>query len=76
MMFAVSSSARKTEMAPVRIRSFVFLNMIGAGFSFLLTEQSGLSLEYRFRHVSNADIQKPNRGLDSHIAAIGYSLFF
>ena len=35
-MFAVSSRARTTEMAPVRVRSFVFLNMIGRAFIIMI----------------------------------------
>jgi len=54
----------------------VFFDTVGGGFSFFLTKKSALNLEYRFRHVSNADIKEPNYGIDSHIVAIGYSLFF
>jgi hypothetical protein len=55
---------------------FIFFNTVGAGFSFFLTEKTALSLEYRFRHISNADTQEPNVGIESHIGAIGYSVFF
>ncbi|MFH1991644.1 MAG: acyloxyacyl hydrolase [Pseudomonadota bacterium] len=55
---------------------FIFFDDIGAGCSFFLTERSALSLEYRFRHMSNVSIKEPNGGLDVHIGAIGYSLFF
>jgi lipid A 3-O-deacylase len=55
---------------------FIFFNTIGAGFSFSLSEKTALSLEYRFRHISNADTRQPNVGIESHIGAIGYSMFF
>jgi len=55
---------------------FVFFDTIGAGISFFLTEKSALNIEYRFRHLSNADIKEPNNGIDSHMVAVGYSLFF
>ncbi len=55
---------------------FIFFNTVGAGFSFSLTEKTALSLEYRFRHISNADTEDPNVGIESHIGAIGYSMFF
>jgi lipid A 3-O-deacylase len=55
---------------------FIFFNTVGAGFSFFLTEKTALSLEYRFRHISNADTLDPNVGIESHIGAIGYSMFF
>jgi lipid A 3-O-deacylase len=54
----------------------IFFNTVGAGFSFFLTEKTALSLEYRFRHISNADAKEPNVGIESHIGAIGYSMFF
>ena len=55
---------------------FVFFNTAGAGLSFFLTKKSAVNLEYRFRHVSNAGFKEPNGGIDSHIVAFGYSLFF
>ena len=55
---------------------FIFFDTVGAGFSFSLSEKTALSLEYRFRHISNADTQEPNVGIESHIGAIGYSMFF
>lgn len=55
---------------------FIFFDTVGAGFSFFLTEKTALSLEYRFRHISNAHTQEPNAGIESHIGAIGYSMFF
>lgn len=55
---------------------FIFFDTVGGGFSYFLTKKSAVNLEYRFRHASNADIKEPNSGIDSHILAIGYSLFF
>ncbi len=55
---------------------FIFFNTVGTGFSFSLSEKTALSLEYRFRHISNADTQEPNVGIESHIGAIGYSVFY
>jgi hypothetical protein len=55
---------------------FIIFNTVGAGFSFSLTEKTALSLEYRFRHISNADARQPNVGIESNIGAIGYSMFF
>jgi hypothetical protein len=34
-----------------------------------------LSIGYEFQHVSNADIQQPNPGLNMHNVQIGYSLW-
>ena len=55
---------------------FIFFNSIGAGLSFFLTEKSAINLEYRFRHASNASTHEPNGGIDSHIGAVGYTIFF
>ena len=55
---------------------FIFFNSIGTGVSFFLTDRSAVNFEYRFRHASNASTHEPNRGIDSHVGAVGYSLFF
>ena len=55
---------------------FIFSDTIGAGISFFLTEKSSLNLEYRYRHISNADLVKPNGGIDTHFGMIGYSVYF
>ena len=55
---------------------FIFSNTIGGGFSFFLTEKTALNLEYRLRHMSNAGLEDPNRGIDTHFGMIGYSVFF
>ena len=65
-------TAQSTDQA----NGFIFFNTVGAGFSFFLTEKTALSLEYRLRHISNAGTKEPNGGIDSHIGAIGYSMFF
>ena len=55
---------------------FIFSDTIGAGISFFLTKKSSLNLEYRFRHISNADFKKPNGGINTHSGTIGYSVYF
>ncbi len=55
---------------------FIFSDTIGAGISFFLTEKSSLNLEYRFRHISNASLQDPNGGINTHFGMIGYSVYF
>ncbi|MBW2600011.1 MAG: acyloxyacyl hydrolase, partial [Deltaproteobacteria bacterium] len=52
---------------------FIFSDTIGAGIAFFLTEKSSLNLEYRFRHISNASLVRPNGGIDTHFGMIGYS---
>ncbi len=55
---------------------FVFANTIGGGLSWFLTGKSAISVEYRFRHLSNADLAEPNGGINSHIVMVGYLIFF
>ena len=55
---------------------FIFSDTIGAGLSFFLTGRTSVNLEYRFRHMSNADIEEPNGGIDTHFATIGYYVYF
>ncbi|MBI4633158.1 MAG: acyloxyacyl hydrolase [Deltaproteobacteria bacterium] len=55
---------------------FIFSSAAGVGVYFFLTEDSALNVGYRFRHLSNAGIEHPNGGIDTHFAVIGYSLFF
>jgi len=55
---------------------FIFSDTIGGGLSWFLTEKAALSVEYRFRHLSNASIRKPNGGINNHIGTVGYTLFF
>jgi len=55
---------------------FIFSDTVGTGLSWFLTEKSAILIEYRFRHLSNAGLGKPNGGIDCHFGAIGYTLFF
>jgi hypothetical protein len=55
---------------------FIFSDTVGAGFSFFMTKKIMVSVEYRFRHLSNADLNSPNRGIDNHFGLIGYSILF
>lgn len=44
---------------------FNFTQTLGAGFHYFLSENTALTLEYRLRHLSNAEIKYPNRGIDT-----------
>jgi hypothetical protein len=46
------------------------------GFRFFVRHQCALSLEAGYRHISNASIKLPNRGVDSVGGALGLSIFF
>ena len=53
-----------------------FASAAGAGLYFSLTKNTSLNLGYRYRHVSNANLQKPNGGINSQIGLMGLSFFF
>jgi hypothetical protein len=55
---------------------FIFSDMAGAGIYYRLTDRSAINVGYRFRHLSNAEMECPNSGIDSHFGVIGYSIFF
>ncbi|NIQ01117.1 MAG: hypothetical protein GWM98_12490, partial [Nitrospinaceae bacterium] len=50
---------------------FEFLLHAGAGLEFFLN-QGSYSINYRFFHVSNAGIESPNIGLNSHVFSLGF----
>lgn len=46
------------------------------GFHYFFKKNLALTVEYRYRHLSNADIKRPNRGLDANFGLTGISYFF
>ncbi len=50
---------------------FEFNEVVGAGVDLFLTRQLALSIGYRLRHVSNADLGEENFGLDTHFVLVG-----
>jgi len=53
-----------------------FLSQVGVGLQFFLNEKFALTGGYRYRHMSNAGIDSPNRGINHHFALFGVSYFF
>lgn len=54
---------------------FEFSSGGGAGLRFFLEQQLAITLSYRWRHISNAGIEEPNRGLDTNFILIGLESF-
>lgn len=52
--------------------AFQFGSMVGFGLGF--GERGQYELSYRFQHISNADIKKPNDGLNLHLLRLGYAI--
>ncbi len=55
---------------------FNFLLTAGAGFYYFLDKKTALNLGWRFRHISNAGLRRPNDGLNIHCGVAGLSFFF
>lgn len=55
---------------------FNFTPQGGPGVSYLLDRNMAVSLEWRLYHVSNANIEKPNVGLNVSWLLLGFSFFF
>ncbi|MFA5362122.1 MAG: acyloxyacyl hydrolase [Candidatus Omnitrophota bacterium] len=53
-----------------------FTPQTGAGIAFLVTEKTALSVEYRYRHFSNADLKEPNEGVNIDMFFFGITRVF
>lgn len=73
----IAGSAGYTDL---RVReqdtNFIFLLFAGVGASYFITERTSIYAGYRYQHMSNADTNSPNRGIDSHTGVLGFSRFF
>ena len=55
---------------------FTFVVWVGAGMAYFVTDRTALYGGYRYQHVSNGCIERPNRGFESHTGVAGVSFFF
>ena len=55
---------------------FVFLLFAGIGSSYFVTDRTALYAGYRYQHISNANTDSPNRGINSHTGVLGLSILF
>lgn len=55
---------------------FNFTEQGGLGFHYYLTQNTAFTLEGRYRHVSNAAIKEPNRGINAYFVNTGISYRF
>lgn len=60
-----------TQQTKEQGSQFNFIEYIGAGGHFFLQKDIAFTLEYRFRHLSNNNMKKPNRGIETHFALLG-----
>lgn len=54
---------------------FNFVDSAGMGFNWFLKEDVALACEFRYRHMSNARIKSPNKGINTYLALVGISFF-
>jgi len=54
---------------------FEFSSYGGGGLQFFFNDRVALDLSYRWRHISNAGIEDPNRGLDTQFILVGVDWF-
>jgi hypothetical protein len=52
---------------------FIFSDNLALGTYLLLKENHAVNLQFGIRHISNAGIRNPNRGVNSYLFMIGYS---
>lgn len=53
-----------------------FLPQAGAGVQYFIKENVSINAGYRYRHLSNASLKHPNKGIDVHMFLIGTSVFY
>jgi len=53
-----------------------FITQPGIGTQFFLGKHYALSVGYRYRHMSNAGMTTPNRGVDSHFGVVGLTYVY
>jgi hypothetical protein len=73
----VAAFAGGTDLKVEEIDSgFTFVLWGGAGASVFVTDRTAIYAGYRWTHISNANIDKRNRGIEAHTGVLGMSFFF
>jgi opacity protein-like surface antigen len=55
---------------------FNFSLDLGVGLRYFVTRRWSINLEYRFQHISNADLGQRNIGINAQGPVLGISCFF
>ena len=55
---------------------FNFITQAGLGLQFFLNKHLALTGGYRYRHLSNAHLHVPNRGVNHHFGLVGVRYYF
>jgi opacity protein-like surface antigen len=56
--------------------TFNFNLELGAGVRYFVSQNWSVNLEYRYQHISNANISRNNLGINAHGPMLGVSYFF
>ncbi len=65
-----------TQHTREQATQFNFVEYAGGGIHYFFNKNTALTLEGRYRHLSNASIKHPNKGITSYFALIGLSYLF
>lgn len=55
---------------------FNFMNQIGLGLQKALSDNTALTVGYRFRHISDAGLRSPNSGINSNSLIVSISMLY
>jgi len=55
---------------------FNFNQYAGLGLHYFFKKNLAFTIEYRFRHISNADIEKPNKGINTNFTTCGITYLY
>ncbi len=65
-----------TQHTKEQSTQYNFLSQVGPGVSYFLNKHTSIDFEYRFRHLSNADIKEPNAGINANVFLCGITHYF
>lgn len=65
-----------TQSTEEQSTKYNFQDQAGIGIYYFIGEKKAINFGYKIRHISNLGIKHPNSGIDTHMAEIGYSVFF
>ncbi len=60
-----------TRSIETQARGFLFSNNFAIGFLQRISSTAYLDFRFGYRHMSNAGLKKPNRGIDNWVTAVG-----
>ncbi|MBI4588346.1 MAG: acyloxyacyl hydrolase [Candidatus Rokubacteria bacterium] len=73
----VMAGGAGTSLNVREIRSdFTFVLEAGIGLGYFVAEGVAVTAGYRFQHISNGNVESPNRGFNSDTGSLGVSFFF